>query len=158
MAIFLIVAAIGLLLIWRGRGMRTSHGLTHGRTLALDNRTLVSRRLGLAGRPDRIVEGNVPEEWKGSKRVYDSHRAQVGCYLILIEEKTGIRPTHGFIVLGNGQRIRVENTPELRAWVLEIAEKVRQVKRQPHAPITVNQPPAKCRGCGMREGCIQRSD
>ena len=86
MTLWLIIFAaliVGLLLVLGGRGMRDRRGLGHGRTTELDNRTLYSARYGLAGRPDRIIEGNIPEEWKGSKRVYDSHRAQLGCYFIL---------------------------------------------------------------------------
>lgn len=155
-----IIAAIliGLFLILAGRKTRQSRGLTDGRTVALDNRTLYSSRYRLAGRPDRIVEGGIPEEWKSGSRVYDSHRAQLGCYLILIEEETGVRPTHGFIVLGNGRRKRVENTPELRAWVLDVADQIRAARRQLDREILVRQSAAKCRACGMREVCGQRKE
>jgi CRISPR-associated exonuclease Cas4 len=154
-AVFVLI--IGLALVLRGRGMRRSQGLGQGRTLELDDRNLFSRRLGLTGRPDRIIEGNIPEEWKSSQRVYDSHRAQIGVYLILIEEETGVRPPHGFIVTGQGERHRIENTDELRAWVLGVADQIRAARRQLDREIQVNQPPAKCRGCGMRAGCGQRA-
>ncbi|QDV39235.1 hypothetical protein [Tautonia plasticadhaerens] len=75
---WLIVAAalvLGLLLILIGRGVRERRGLGQGRTLDLDSRNLYSARLGLAGRPGRIIEGGIPEEWKSARRVYDSHRA-----------------------------------------------------------------------------------
>ena len=55
--------------IWAGRGMRRGRGLGEGRTVALDNALLTSRRYGLTGRPDRLIreEGMViPEEWKSS--------------------------------------------------------------------------------------------
>ena len=150
------VLVIGLLLVLSGRGMRRRRGLGAGRTLELDDRTLYSARYGLAGRPDRIVERNIPEEWKSARRVYDSHKAQLGCYFILIEEETGIRPPHGFIVTGDGQRVKVENTDELRAWVHSVADQIRAARRQVAEIIHVNQPAAKCRGCGMRESCGQR--
>jgi CRISPR-associated exonuclease Cas4 len=57
---------LGLVLILGGRGMRQRQGLGEGRTVALDNVTLTSRRLGLTGRPDRLVKFNgkaIPEEW-----------------------------------------------------------------------------------------------
>jgi CRISPR-associated exonuclease Cas4 len=155
--IALVALIIGFLLILWGRGVRHRRGLGQGRTTSLDDRTLYSVRYGLAGRPDRIIDGVIPEEWKSGNRVYDSHRAQLGCYLILIEEETGIRPTHGFISLGSGQRVRVENTPELREWVLEIAERIRAARRELDREIPVRQPAAKCRKCGMREGCGQRA-
>jgi CRISPR-associated exonuclease Cas4 len=111
----------------------------------------------LAGRPDRIIEGGIPEEWKSSLRVYKSHIAQLAVYFILIEEETGIRPPHGFIVTGDGRREQVENTPELRAWVLGIADHIRAARRELDQEIPVRQPAAKCRACGMREGCGQMS-
>jgi hypothetical protein len=70
---------LGLGLLQAGRGLRRRLGLGQGRTVALENVTLTSRRLGLSGRPDRIVRtGNtiIPEEWKKTARsVRDSHRA-----------------------------------------------------------------------------------
>ena len=123
---------VGLTLILGGRGIRRRRGLTEGRTLDLDGRTLRSAQLGLIGRPDRILLEDgvpVPEEWKSSLRVYDSHRAQVGVYLLLIEEETGVRPPHGYVVTGDGGRERVKNTEELRAWVLGVAEQFREARR-----------------------------
>jgi CRISPR-associated exonuclease Cas4 len=84
----LAVLSLGALLLVAGHGIRDARGLGQGRTLDLDSRNLYSRRYGLAGRPDRIVEGGIPEEWKSSWRVYDSHRAQMAVYFILIEEET----------------------------------------------------------------------
>jgi CRISPR-associated exonuclease Cas4 len=147
---------IGLALLLRGRGIRSHRGLTQARTLDLDSRDLFSRRYGLAGRPDRLVEGNIPEEWKSSRRLYPSHRAQMGVYFILIEEETGVRPPYGVIVTGDGQRHRVENTPELQAEVLSIADQIRAARRELGREIAVDQPAAKCRGCGVREHCGQR--
>jgi CRISPR/Cas system-associated exonuclease Cas4 (RecB family) len=147
--------AIGLALILRGRGMRRRRGLGQGRTLDLDSRNPYSRRFGLSGRPDRIIEGGVPEEWKSARRVYDSHRAQMGVYFILLEEETGIWPPHGFIVTGDGTRQRIENTDEFRAWVLGVADQIQAARRQMAEIIQVNPPPAKCRSCGQRGNCGQ---
>lgn len=154
------VLVVGLLLIVSGRSMRRRRGLTDARTLDLDGRTLFSARLGLAGRSDRVLEEGrvpIPEEWKSARRAHDSHRAQLGVYLILIEEVTGIRPPYGYIVLGDGQRVRVENSEPLRARVLAIADQIRAARRQMAEIIQVRQPAAKCRGCGVREACGQRS-
>jgi CRISPR-associated exonuclease Cas4 len=151
--------AIGLLLVLAGRGMRRLRGLGEGRTLDLDGRNLYSARYGLAGRPDRIVEEGglpIPEEWKSTRRVYDSHRAQMGTYFILIEEETGIRPPYGFVVTGAGRRHRIENTDELRARVLQAADRIRAARRQVDVIIQVNPPPGQCRSCGMRKHCGQR--
>jgi CRISPR-associated exonuclease Cas4 len=94
---------------------------------------------------------------KSTLRVYDSHRAQLAVYFILIEEETGVRPPHGYIVTGQGTRHQVQNTPELRAWVMDVAERIRVARREFDWEIPVRQPAAKCRACGMREGCGQRA-
>jgi len=60
---------VGLLLVVVGQWMRRGRGLGEGRTVALDNALLTSRRYGLTGRPDRLIrEGGmvIPEEWKSS--------------------------------------------------------------------------------------------
>jgi CRISPR-associated exonuclease Cas4 len=57
---------LGLWLMLAGRGMRQRRGLGGGKTVSLDRVTLTSRRLGLTGRPDRLIktEGTViVEEW-----------------------------------------------------------------------------------------------
>jgi len=163
MTLWLIALAVlvaGVLLVLSGRGMRQRRGLADARTLDLDRRNLFSAKLGLTGRPDRVVdEGGVPipEEWKSSRRVYDSHRAQMAVYFLLIEEETGVRPPHGFISLANGDRERIENTAELRHWVLGIADQIRAGRRQLAKTIQVTQPSVKCRSCGLREACGQRA-
>ena len=150
MAWLVIAVVFGLALILSGRRARRHRGLGQGRTL-------YSARFGLSGRPDRIIEGGIPEDWKSSLRVHKSHIAQLATYFILIEEETGIRPPHGFIVTGDGRREQVPNTPELRAWVLRVAVQIRAARRQLDVPIQVHQPAAKCRACGMQDGCGQRS-
>ncbi|QDV39234.1 CRISPR-associated protein Cas4 [Tautonia plasticadhaerens] len=80
----------------------------------------------------------------------------MGVYFLLIEETTGVRPPHGFIVTGNGERVKIENTEELRTWVLDVADQIRAARRQVDEAIPVNPRPAQCRSCGMREHCGQR--
>ncbi len=154
--IALAALVVGVAFILWGKGLRHHRGLGGGRTTDLDDRTLYSARLGLAGRPDRIIDGGIPEEWKSSLRVHDSHRAQLAVYFLLIEEETGVRPTHGFIVTGQGTRHRIENTPELQEWVLGVAEQIRAARQELEREIPVRQPAAKCRACGMRVGCGQK--
>jgi len=128
LALFVAALIVGLLLILSGKRTRRRRGLSDARTLDLDGRTLFSPRLMLAGRPDRVLDGCIPEEWKSARRVYKSHIAQLGVYFVLIEDVHGVRPPHGFIVTGDGQRHRIENTAELRSWVLVVADQVRAEK------------------------------
>jgi CRISPR-associated exonuclease Cas4 len=60
---------LGLLLMLLGGGMRRRRGLGGGKTVSLDRVTLTSRRLGLTGRPDRLIRDGgmvVPEEWNSA--------------------------------------------------------------------------------------------
>ncbi len=159
MGYLLALIALGLAFILAGKASRRRHGFTDGRTLDLDRRTLYSPTYDIAARPDRIVKEDgfaVPEERKGSPRVYPSHVAQLGAQLIVMEDVYGIRPPYGYVITGDRVRHKIPNTPELREMVLRYAAEIRAMKRNPHQPIPVRQPPAKCRACGMREGCGQR--
>ena len=102
---------------------------------------LVSERLKIVGRPDRIVrqgEFLIPEEWKPSaRRIYHGHRLQVVAYCLLIEEEFGVRPPHGVVVLAEGKRVEVENSEELRAEVLSVAAKIREHRRNIEREIPV---------------------
>ena len=160
LAIPLGVALLGLALVVLARRGRRRRGLGPGETVALDSITLHSERLGLVGRPDRIVRESktlIPEEWKSGKRVSEGHKLQLGTYFVLIEEEHGIRPPHGFVVLGDGRRVKVENTERLRSEVIAIAERIRERRRALREEIPVRQPAAKCAKCGQRGNCGQAS-
>ena len=149
---------LGLVLVLLGRGMRQRRGLGAGRTVSLDKVTLTSRRYGLTGRPDRLVKGGgtvVIEEWKSGRVVRPWHEAQMGVYFLLVEDQLQVKPPHGFIVTGNGARHRIENTDELRAWVLGLAGQIRTARAAVTVPIPVNPKPGQCRPCGVRGHCGQ---
>lgn len=154
----LVLALLALLLLLVAKRARTTRGLGSGETVALDDVTLYSARLKLAGRPDRILKRGgtyIPEEWKSSRRVSHGHRLQLGTYFILIEERYGVRPPFGVVVLGDGSRIEVPNTDALRSEVLSIAAQIRELRRKVTSPIPVTQPAHKCRRCGQRANCVQ---
>jgi len=68
----------------------------------------------------------------------------MACYFLLIEEELRIRPTHGFIVLGDGTRHRIENEESLRAWVIELAAQIRAARKAVTVPIAVNPSAGQC--------------
>jgi CRISPR/Cas system-associated exonuclease Cas4 (RecB family) len=149
---------LGLLFMLAGRGLRQRKGLGQGQTVALDNVTLTSRRYGLTGRVDRLLRMDgtiVPEEWKSARSLRPWHRAQMGVYFLLIEAEMNLRPPHGFIVCGDGTRHRIVNDDALRAWVLELAGKIRAARADLRRPIPVNPAPGQCAHCGVRSGCSQ---
>jgi len=150
-----------LVLMLLGQRMRQRRGLGGGKTVSLDRVTLTSRRLGPIGRPDRFIKTDgtiIPEEWKSSRQVWPSHRAQLGCYFLLIDEELRVRPTHGFIVCGDGTRERVENTQELRPWVFELAGQIRAARARVGEPIPVDPRPGQCRACGQLANSGQARD
>src|SRR4051795_3847761 len=137
------LAVLGLLLVVLYSRGRRARGLGPGETVALDDVTLYSERLKLVGRPDRIVRQGgslIPEEWKSAKKVSHGHRLQLGAYFLLIEEEYGERPPFGVVVLGDGSRVEVENSEELRSEVLAIAAKIRERRRAIGEEIPVRQP------------------
>lgn len=149
---------LGLMMALGGRRMRRRRGLGGGKTIALDNVTFTSRRYGLAGRPDRLIpEGGmvIPEEWKSARQLRGWHRAQMGVYFLLMEDQLKMRPSHGFIVLGDGTRHRIENDALLRSWVLDLARCIREARKDVGMAIPVNPKPGQCRPCGMRVHCGQ---
>lgn len=158
--IAVVVGVLGLAVVVVALRARARRGLGAGETVSLDDVTLFSERLKLVGRPDRIVKrGNtyIPEEWKSSKRVSHGHRLQLGTYFLLIEETYGVRPPFGVVVLGDGSRVEVPNTRELRDEVLAIAAQIRKRRAELQKPIPVSQPANKCRACGQRANCGQAS-
>jgi CRISPR/Cas system-associated exonuclease Cas4 (RecB family) len=149
---------LGLLLVLAGRSLRRSRGLGGGKTVSLDRVTLTSYRLGLTGRPDRLVKTagtTIVEEWKSARALRPWHRAQMGVYFLLVEEVSRTRPTHGFVVCGDGTRHRIENTEDLRTWVLEQAGRIRTARADVACPTPVNPRAGQCRPCGMRGHCGQ---
>jgi len=153
-----LLGTLGIVLLIVAVRARKSRGLGRGETVALDDDTLVSERLGLVGRPDRLVRNGdlvIPEEWKSSRRVQPWHRVQLATYFILIEEEFGVRPPHGFIVAGDGNREKVENSEGLRERVLEIADAIRQARSRIEEEVRVTPERWQCRVCGARSKCRQ---
>jgi CRISPR-associated exonuclease Cas4 len=85
-----VLLVLGLVLLLAGRRIRLRRGLGGGKTVSLVRITLTSPRLGLTGRPDRLIrQGGMvwPEEWKSSRQVRPSHRAQLGVYFLLSAQR-----------------------------------------------------------------------
>jgi CRISPR/Cas system-associated exonuclease Cas4 (RecB family) len=87
--------------------------------------------------------------------VSHGHRLQLGTYFILIEERYGVQPPYGVVMLGDGSRVQVPNTDALRSEVLSIAAMIRERRTRLTEPVVVSQPASKCRNCGQRGNCSQ---
>jgi CRISPR-associated exonuclease Cas4 len=139
--------------------LRARLGFSFGHVVSYDRLTLSSEHYGLVGRPDLIVKRGrsfIPEEKKRGTRLHESYVAQMGVYLLLVEEHFQCRPPYGVVVLGNGRRENITNSEQLRASVLTMVETMRSARTQPRSPLPARPHPAKCRGCGQRNNCTQR--
>ena len=58
-------------------------------------------------------------------------------------------------VLGDGSRHRIDNSEELRAWVLDLARQIQTARAAVERPISVERKPGQCRLCGQRPHCGQ---
>ena len=149
---------LGLVMLLVGLRTRRRRGLGNGQTISLDRVSLTSRRHGLSGRPDRLIRSGgtvIIEEWKSSRSLRPWHTAQMGVYFLLVEEHFKMKPTHGFLVTGDGVRHRIDNDESLRASVLAMADQIRRRRADVDRPIAVNPSPWQCRPCGIRGHCGQ---
>lgn len=133
--------------------------------LAIDGGTLlpereyISPKQGLAGRPDALVkEGDyvIPVERKPlAKKLRDRYVVQLLVYMRLVEEFEGIRPPHGYLLLGPScRRIKVVNTESKQHWIDALIQEMRGIlggaepRALPHE--------RKCQKCDVRERCDSR--
>lgn len=127
----------------------------------LPSREYISVKQGLAGKPDAILrEGDfiLPVERKPlAKKLRDRYVAQLLVYMRLVEEFEGVRPPHGYLLLGeNCRRVKIENQERKQQWVTSLLSDMRRIlngspaKPQPH--------PSKCRKCDVRHRCSARVD
>lgn len=123
------------------------------------SRELLSHSLGLVGRPDAIVkEGGafIPIERKAfGKRPRDKDVAQILVYCRLIEEIEGVRPPHGYVIIGpTAKRFRIQNDPDKQRWLDRMVGEMQSILSGGACIATPH--PKKCSGCSVRESCTKR--
>jgi CRISPR-associated protein Cas4 len=122
----------------------------------LPSREYVSIKQGLAGKPDALISENgcvIPVEMKPlAKKLRDRYAAQLLVYMRLIEEFEGVRPTHGYLMLGpSHRRVKVENSFQRQQWIEGLIQEMRAIidgtpaKPSPHE--------VKCAKCDVRHRC-----
>lgn len=170
--VFLLLATAlifaGVLLLRRGRDLHRSTGLPRGQVIYADtdaweevHEPLISRRYGLVGRPDYLVqvqEGGqrypIPVEVKRAAappEPYPGHVLQLAAYCLLVEDTYRVRPPYGLLHYAN-RTLRIPFTDELRRAVLDTAAAIRAARRAPNVDRD-HQDPARCRACGYRQAC-----
>jgi CRISPR-associated exonuclease Cas4 len=100
----------------------------------------------------------IPVEQKPSAlRVWRSHLLQVSAQCMLLEETSGVRPTHGVLVLANAQQQQVPFTADLEDDLVQTMTRMRRV-------LGLNEAPGpcwsrgKCTSCGFRQVCWGMDD
>jgi CRISPR-associated exonuclease Cas4 len=163
----LLLLLFALLLFWQARKRRTETGLPAGRVIYSDTRgwgkpeqALYDAELGLAGKPDYLVEQNgqiIPVEVK-SRRVedapYDSHVYQLAAYCLLVQRCLGKRPAYGILKYAN-RTFAIDYTADLERSLLALLAEMRAQERKKDTPRSHEQG-ARCKACGFRSICDQR--
>ena len=126
--------------------------------------TLVSRRYGLSGKPDYLMEddeeeGLIPVEVKGINAPrngvpYRSHLMQLAVYFVLVEDVLRQPAPYGLIRYRD-QTLEIDNTDELREELFDLIGGMREVMASGHADRSHNQP-RRCAGCSVAHACDQR--
>ena len=122
-----------------------------------ETREYISEKLKLAGRPDAIILESgipIPIEYKPrARKVRDRYVAQLLVYLRLIEDTHGVRPAHGYLVIGaKSKRVKIENSVTRQKWLQEELDRMRAVLAGSlEAPTRPHE--RKCLRCPVRADC-----
>lgn len=171
--LYVLLAAAGLVLLgvallWWGRRTRAAAGLPAGEVVYSDTglwqevqQPLLSRRYGLVGRPDYLVQikedgrtYTVPVEVKSRKRPPQplvGHILQLGAYCLLVEDHYKTQPPYGLLHYADAT-LRIPFDDALRRSVLDAADAIRRARRLSDVP-RQHDDPARCHGCGYAHAC-----
>lgn len=163
----IILFLLALILFWIAQRQRQESGLPAGRIIYADTnrwqpqeKPLYDRNLGLAGKPDYLVQDGdqlIPVEVKSSRAVsapYDAHIYQLAAYCLLVESEFGKRPSYGILHYPN-RSFAIDFTEELEADLLSLLDEMRHDERRRQVDRS-HQQPQRCAGCGFRSLCDQR--
>lgn len=163
----MILLVLGVGLLWLGVRAWRQSGLPTGRVVYSDTRgwqatpqPLLSRRYGLVGKPDYIVEEGgawTPVEVKPTRRAatpYLSDILQLAAYCLLIEDVWGQAPRRGLLRYAE-QTFAVDYTPDLKAVLLDTLAEMRVQRHARDVPRDHDEP-GRCAACGLRAHCDQR--
>ncbi len=167
--VLLLLLAGGALLLWQAQRTRRAAGLPAGEVVYSDTGAwaevpapLVSRRYGLVGRPDYLVNvklnsrlsAAVPVEVKSRRRPnapHSGHILQLGAYCLLVEDLHKQRPPYGLLHYADAT-LKIPFDDTLRARVIEATDAIRQARRAADMA-RQHTSPQRCRSCGYRHAC-----
>jgi CRISPR-associated exonuclease Cas4 len=167
-ALGLALLALALLSVVWGLRLRRSTGLPWVPVLYRDTggrvpeKPLISRKLGLVGKPDYLLDirgAIIPVEVKPGRRAarpYESDLMQLAAYCVLVEETTGVAPPYGMLRYAE-QTFRLDYTDQVRDEVLALLDEMRVDLDEPDADRS-HDDERRCAGCGFFEQCDQALD
>jgi CRISPR-associated protein Cas4 len=125
----------------------------------LPEREYISVKQGLAGRPDALVKEFdyiIPVERKPlAKKLRDRYIVQLLIYMRLVEEFEGVRPPHGYLLLGPScRRLKIVNSESKQQWVDSLIREMRGILEGQEPRALPHE--RKCRKCEVRERCDSR--
>lgn len=163
----ILILLLALLLLWQASRQRRQAGIPGGRVVYTDTRAwgvvekpLYDHELGLAGKPDYLIEHDgqlIPVEVKTGRTPdapYDSHIYQVAAYCLLVEKTYGKRPSYGLIHYPH-RDFAVDFTSALESALLEQLAEMRRDGARRDVPRSHEQP-MRCQRCGFRKVCDQK--
>ena len=168
LSLAMLLAVLSLFAWLLGRSSRNRSGLPAGAVIyqemdgpGFESETIYSPSLGLAGRPDYLLEDEdgsvVPVEVKSGRapqEPYDGHVLQLAAYCLLVEEAYGIRPSYGILQYRDGA-FTVDFTYELEADLLDLLEVMRE-DALANEVARDHEDPARCANCGFLSYCDHR--
>lgn len=128
--------------------------------LAGEGQMLTDPAWDLQGRPDYILDtthGPVPVEVKTGRtppKPFQSHALQLGCYLRLLEVKTGQPPAYGLLNYPEGV-FRIAWDDKLRDDLRTALARIKAAQAAGKADRDHEQL-GRCRGCARRDACDQK--
>ncbi|MGH9752899.1 MAG: CRISPR-associated protein Cas4 [Blastocatellia bacterium] len=166
--IALLLLVIGAVLLAVSRRFGRKSGMPPGEVFYEDasgqaQEQFFSKRLLMAGKPDYLIKDRngdlIPVEVKSSNapragRPYESHLMQLAAYFLLLEDVLQRPVPYGLIRYRN-RTLRVANTDELRARLMEAIAQMRGLMARDVARRSHNRA-QRCSRCSVAHACDER--
>lgn len=152
-----------ILVLWYALRLRRHTGIPWARVVRQDtvgrtlDRPLYTRRYGLTGQPDYLLERRgrlIPVEVKPSRRApapYESDLMQLAAYCLLVEETYGDAPPYGLLRYAE-HTFRLDYTDAVRDQLLDLLDEMRAALDDDDCSRS-HDDWRRCAGCGFADEC-----
>lgn len=154
---------LAILALWYAVRLRRSTGIPWARVVSQDTvgrtleRPLYTRRYGLTGQPDYLIERRgrlIPVEVKPGRRAnepYESDLMQLAAYCLLVEEAYDNPPPYGLLRYAE-QTFRLDYTDQVREQLLDLLDEMRATLDEEDCPRSHDEW-RRCAACGFADQC-----